>query len=79
MVLVIMMLLSLTIGLLGLVSNYALAVLGICMFVAYRPLFYTVVSDFCAKVFGFQTFGTVYGAVMCLSGILTLANHSWTN
>lgn len=69
MVLVIMMLLSLTIGLLGLVSNYALAGLGICMFVAYRPLFYTVVSDFCAKVFGFQTFGTVYGAVMCLSGI----------
>lgn len=60
---------SLTIGVLGLLPNYGLAVIGVCMFVAYRPLFYTTISDFCAKVFGFENFGTVYGAIMCLSGI----------
>ena len=75
----VMMLLSLTIGLLGLVSNYALAVLGICMFVAYRPLFYTVVSDFCAKVFGFQTFELCTEQSCVCRVFLTLANHSWTN
>ncbi|KAL6451707.1 FMP42 Protein FMP42 [Candida maltosa Xu316] len=69
MVLSILLAISITIGVLGLVANYGLAVIGVCLFVAYRPLFYTTISDFCAKVFGFDTFGTVYGAVMCLSGI----------
>ena len=32
---------------------------NVCMFVVYRPLYYTAVSDFSAKVFGFETFGKV--------------------
>jgi hypothetical protein len=28
-------------------------------------------SDYAAKVFGFQTFGTVYGLIITLSGILS--------
>ncbi|KAI5964241.1 uncharacterized protein KGF55_002183 [Candida pseudojiufengensis] len=61
---------SLLIGILGLISNYYLAILGVCLFVGYRPFFYTVISDLCAKIFGFETFGTVYGLIMCISGII---------
>ncbi|KAG7664286.1 uncharacterized protein J8A68_002201 [[Candida] subhashii] len=66
---------SLIIGILGLFSDYTLAVFGICLFVAFRPFFYTTISDYCAKVFGFETFGTVYGTIICISGIF---NYSQT-
>jgi len=33
---------------------------------------YTAVSDFSAKTFGFQTFGTVYGLANTLSGLFGL-------
>lgn len=59
---------SLAIGVLGLFGFYATGVLNVCLFVVYRPFFYTAVSDFCAKVFGFDTFGTVYGAIICIAG-----------
>lgn len=35
----------------------------------YRPFYYTAVSDYCAKIFGFQTFGKVYGLIICLAGL----------
>lgn len=58
-------------GLLGLVQNSMnAAFLNVILFVVYRPFYYTVVSDYCAKVFGVATFGKVYGAVICLSGVL---------
>ncbi|KAG7043540.1 major facilitator superfamily transporter [Colletotrichum scovillei] len=41
----------------------------VCLFVLYRPFYYTAVSDYSAKVFGFETFGTVYGTIICLSGL----------
>ena len=34
-----------------------------------RPFYYTTISDYCAKVFGFATFGKVYGLVICLAGL----------
>jgi hypothetical protein len=37
--------------------------------VLYRPFYYTAVSDYSAKVFGFQTFGKVYGLIICLAGL----------
>jgi hypothetical protein len=37
--------------------------------VIYRPFYYTAVSDYSAKVFGFQTFGKVYGLIICLAGL----------
>lgn len=39
------------------------------MLVIYRPFYYTAVSDYSAKVFGFQTFGKVYGLIICLAGL----------
>ncbi|PKY00526.1 MFS general substrate transporter [Aspergillus campestris IBT 28561] len=59
-----------TIGILGCIphsleASYA----NIILFVLYRPFYYTAVSDYAAKVFGFQTFGKVYGLIICLAGI----------
>ncbi|KAI9925776.1 hypothetical protein MW887_005582 [Aspergillus wentii] len=42
---------------------------NIALFVIYRPFYYTAVSDYSAKVFGFQTFGKVYGLIICLAGM----------
>ncbi|CAI5760045.1 unnamed protein product [Candida verbasci] len=61
---------SILIGVFGLFANFSIAILGVCLFVCYRPLFYTTISDVCAKVFGFETFGTVYGLIICFSGII---------
>jgi hypothetical protein len=33
-------------------------------------------SDYAAKVFGFATFGTVYGTIICLSGLCTFAQSA---
>jgi hypothetical protein len=38
----------------------------------FRPLS----SDYAAKVFGFATFGTVYGTIICLSGLCTFAQSA---
>lgn len=73
---------SLVIGVLQLFGNFTLGVIGVLIFVAYRPLFYTTVSDFCAKVFGFETFGTVYGAIICISGVINFGQSlldKWTH
>ncbi|CAH6720745.1 protein Fmp42p [[Candida] jaroonii] len=64
---------SLLIGVLGCIGNYYTGIINVCIFVGYRPFFYTAVSDFCAKVFGFDTFGTVYGAIICTSGIFNFS------
>lgn len=69
-VLTVLLAVSLLIGLLGLVPNFYAGLLNVAFFVAYRPFFYTAVSDFCAKVFGFDTFGTVYGSIICISGLV---------
>lgn len=64
---------SLIIGVLGLIPHSFNANLaGILLLVAYRPFYYTVVSDYCSKVFGFETFGTVYGLLMCISGVCNM-------
>lgn len=61
------------IGALGLIPTKAAAYAGICLFVLYRPFYYTAVSDYSAKVFGFRTFGTVYGTIICLSGLFNFS------
>ncbi|KAI5780092.1 major facilitator superfamily domain-containing protein [Geopyxis carbonaria] len=60
------------IGALGLFQNYSAAVAGVLLFTLYRPFYYTVVSDYCVKVFGVATFGKVYGAVICAAGLIGL-------
>jgi hypothetical protein len=58
------------IGILGCIPDSLPAAYGnIILFVLYRPFYYTAVSDYAAKVFGFQTFGKVYGLVICLAGV----------
>ncbi|KAH8716763.1 major facilitator superfamily domain-containing protein [Phaeosphaeriaceae sp. PMI808] len=59
-----------TIGVLGVIPETWAAYTGIMLFVLYRPLYYTAVSDYSAKVFGFATFGKVYGLIICLAGLL---------
>ncbi|GMG09588.1 hypothetical protein BVG19_g2525 [[Candida] boidinii] len=61
---------SMIIGILGVIPNLLAGFINVMFFVAYRPFFYTSVSDYCAKVFGFETFGTVYGTIMTISGVV---------
>lgn len=61
------------IGVLGILPFQWAAYAGICLFVLYRPFYYTAVSDYSAKVFGFRTFGTVYGTIICLSGLFNFS------
>lgn len=61
------------IGVLGILPYAWAAYCNICLFVLYRPFYYTAVSDFSAKVFGFRTFGVVYGTIICLSGLFNLS------
>jgi hypothetical protein len=64
------------IGVLGVLPYAWAAYANIILFVLYRPFYYTAVSDYSAKVFGFRTFGTVYGLVICLSGLLNLSQSA---
>lgn len=62
-----------TIGVLGCLPYEWAAYANICLFVVYRPFYYTTVSDYAAKVFGFETFGTVYGLIICLAGLFNFS------
>lgn len=71
-VLIILSTVSVFIGIMGLVSWLPGTYAGIIALVVYRPFYYTAVSDFCAKVFGFDTFGTVYGTIIAFSGVCNI-------
>lgn len=51
--------------------SFNLNLIGIALLVVYRPFYYTVVSDYSSKVFGFDTFGTVYGYCLAFVGFST--------
>ncbi|KGO69813.1 Major facilitator superfamily domain, general substrate transporter [Penicillium italicum] len=68
-VLFILVVLATTIGVLGCIPHPIAAYGNIILFVLYRPFYYTAVSDYAAKVFGFATFGKVYGLIICLAGV----------
>ncbi|KAH7326745.1 major facilitator superfamily transporter [Stachybotrys elegans] len=61
------------IGILGVLPYMWAAYANVILFVLYRPFYYTAVSDYSAKVFGFRTFGTVYGLIICLSGLFNFS------
>lgn len=62
------------IGILGILPDMLWAAYAnVCLFVLYRPFYYTTVSDYTAKVFGFKTFGTVYGTIIALSGLFNFS------
>ncbi|EGC45895.1 MFS transporter [Histoplasma capsulatum var. duboisii H88] len=61
---------STLIGILGCIPHsLSAAYANIILFTLYRPFYYSSISDFAAKVFGFQTFGKVYGLMICLAGL----------
>ena len=62
-----------TIGILGVLPYLWAAFANVALFVLYRPLYYTAVSDYAAKVFGFHTFGKVYGLIILTAGLLNLS------
>ena len=64
------------IGVFGILPFLWAAYVNCSLFVIYRPLYYSAMSDYAAKVFGFSTFGTVYGAIICISGLATLSAQS---
>lgn len=65
--------LATAIGVLGVIPEMWAAYANVCLFVVYRPLYYTAVSDYSAKVFGFATFGKVYGLIICLAGLFNFS------
>ncbi|KAL8827700.1 MAG: hypothetical protein Q9191_003028 [Dirinaria sp. TL-2023a] len=64
------------IGILGVLPFSWAAYANVVIFVLYRPFYYTAVSDYAAKVFGFHTFGKVYGLIICLAGILNFVQSA---
>ncbi|KAF2708041.1 MFS general substrate transporter [Pleomassaria siparia CBS 279.74] len=68
--------LATTIGVLGVIPQTWAAYANVCLFTLYRPLYYTAVSDYAAKVFGFATFGKVYGLIICLAGLLNFSQSA---
>ena len=57
------------IGVLGCLTYTWTAYTNVVLFVLYRPCFYTAISNYAAEVFGFVTFGKVYGLLVCLAGL----------
>ncbi|KAI2790796.1 hypothetical protein POX_c03645 [Penicillium oxalicum] len=47
----------------------------VILFVLLRPLYYSAMSDYATKVFGFATFGRVYGTIICLSGMVNFSQY----
>ncbi|KAG5805365.1 hypothetical protein H9Q71_010065 [Fusarium xylarioides] len=60
------------IGVLNCIPNIIAGYFTVVTFVFFRPLYYSAVSDYATKVFGFATFGRIYGTVTCISGITQL-------
>lgn len=67
-VLGVLVVVSTAIGILQVLPNLIAQYITVLIFAIYRPLYYTSVSDYCAKIFGFRTFGKVYGTPhLCLT------------
>ncbi|KAL3474246.1 major facilitator superfamily domain-containing protein [Aspergillus californicus] len=47
----------------------------VILFVLLRPLYYSAMSDYATKVFGFATFGRVYGTIICFSGLVNFSQY----
>src|SRR5579862_473244 len=85
-VLGVLVVVSTAIGILQVLPNLIAQYITVLIFAIYRPLYYTSVSDYCAKIFGFRTFGKVYGIVyilieliigtmICIAGIFNLVQE----
>ncbi|KAJ5101395.1 Major facilitator superfamily domain general substrate transporter [Penicillium alfredii] len=63
------------IGVLNSIPTVWAGYLTVFFFVLLRPLYYSAMSDYTTKVFGFATFGRVYGTIICLSGLVNFSQY----
>ncbi|RDI89884.1 hypothetical protein Vi05172_g835 [Venturia inaequalis] len=63
--------LSTAIGILGIIPSIWGGYVNVALFCLLRPLYYSAMSDYAVKVFGLATFGTIYGTIVCVSGLFT--------
>lgn len=61
------------IGIFGSIASLWAGYVNVVLFVLLRPLYYSAMSDYATKVFGFATFGRVYGTIICFSGLVNLS------
>lgn len=61
------------IGIVGSIPALWAGYVNVLLFVLLRPLYYSAMSDYATKVFGFATFGRVYGTIICFSGLVNLS------
>ncbi|KAH5368081.1 hypothetical protein HBI48_061300 [Parastagonospora nodorum] len=61
------------IGIIGSIPALWAGYVNVILFVILRPLYYSAMSDYATKVFGFATFGRVYGTIVCFSGLVNLS------
>jgi MFS family permease len=72
-VLLILVFIITAIGIIGSIPALWAGYVNVILFVFLRPLYYSAMSDYATKVFGFATFGRVYGAIVCISGLVNLS------
>ncbi|KAJ5949966.1 Major facilitator superfamily domain general substrate transporter [Penicillium verhagenii] len=63
------------IGVLNSIPTIWAGYMTVVLFVLLRPLYYSAMSDYATKVFGFATFGRVYGTIICLSGLANFSQY----
>ncbi|KAL5117998.1 hypothetical protein ACEQ8H_004144 [Pleosporales sp. CAS-2024a] len=61
------------VGIIGSIPALWAGYANVMLFVFLRPLYYSAMSDYATKVFGFATFGRVYGTIVCVSGLVNLS------
>ncbi|KAF2442634.1 MFS general substrate transporter [Karstenula rhodostoma CBS 690.94] len=72
-VLLLILVIITVIGVIGSIAAVWAGYFNVILFVALRPLYYSAMSDYATKVFGYATFGRVYGTIIFLSGVINLS------
>ncbi|KAH6644614.1 major facilitator superfamily domain-containing protein [Boeremia exigua] len=72
-VLLLIVIIATAIGIVGSIGTLWAGYTNVLLFVVMRPLYYSAMSDYATKVFGFATFGRVYGTIICFSGMVNLS------
>ncbi|KAF2102633.1 MFS transporter, LAT3 family, solute carrier family 43, member 3 [Rhizodiscina lignyota] len=75
-VLAIVVTLSTAVGFIGTLHYAWAGYMNVVLFCIFRPLYYSAMSDYTVKVFGLATFGTIYGTIICTSGLLTFTQSA---
>lgn len=75
-VLALIVAISSVIGVLGVLPFTWAGYSNVVLFCLFRPLYYSAMSDYAVKVFGLATFGTIYGTIICISGVTTFTQSA---